>query len=626
VAFAELDPGTTRIFVQTSFAEKNLIKTVPGITWDPTNKLWRCPLSWASCVALRGVFGPALNVGPLLLKWAQGERDRWIDESLILRTQTELLSDRYDGSGLYPFQQVGVEWLMAVEGGLLGDEMGTGKTVQVLAALDHLPVDDALPAIVICPNTVKPTWRIEAAKWLPKANVYVVTGTATERVKVIKAAAADPLALVVINYEAVRTFSRLAPFGSLRLRRCNTCARIPMIEGAVDPGEKQCEVHSRPLNEIPFRTVIIDEAHRMKDPTAKQTRASWALLHGPTVRRRWALTGTPLANNPVDVWSIMHGLAPDDFPSKTRFIDRYGLQSWNQWGGLQVVGLNPKTKDEFYAIFDPHFRRMPKDLVLTQLPPKVRERRFVSMSPRQARAYKELASGFITRLDDGTLLVSPNNLVAQTRLLQLSSSYCTTVRDGDNPADWTVTLTEPSPKIDALVEIIEDLGPDKSVVVCALHRQLIELASRRLTKLGIDHRLITGGVSTWERERALEELQSGRVKVLLFTIAAGGTGLTMTAADTIVFMQRSWSIIDNKQAEDRVHRIGSEVHESINVIDLVTLGTIEETVQIPRLYEKLERLEEITRDRVLLRARGLATTDLDNEEALILTTNIGVAA
>lgn len=630
MAFAELDPDRSRIFVQTSFAEKNLIKIVPGIVWDPPSKSWRCTLSWASCVALRGVFGLALEIGPLLREWATNERTRWIDDSLALRTLTELPSDRYDGSRLYPFQQVGVEWLMNVEGALLGDEMGTGKTIQALAALKYLD-EDALPAVVVCPNTVKPTWRIEAAKWLPEANVYVVNGTAPERLKVIKAAAVDPAALVVINYEAVRTFSRLAPFGSLRLRRCNACAGIPTIEasdGSTAPGldEKSCEVHTRLLNELPAKTIIIDEAHRMKDPTAKQTRACWALLHGSTVRHRWALTGTPLANNPVDVWSIMHGLAPSDFPSKTRFIDRYGLQSWNQWGGLQVVGLNPKTKDEFYAIFDPHFRRMPKDLVLTQLPPKVRERRYVTMSPRQARAYKELASSFITRLEDGTLLVSPNNLVAQTRLLQLSSSYCTTVRNGDNPADWTVTLTEPSPKVDALVEILEDIGPDQSIVVCAMHRQLIELASRRLTKLGIEHRLITGGVTTWERERSLEEFQARRVKVLLFTVAAGGVGLTMTAANTIVFMQRSWSIVDNKQAEDRVHRIGSEIHESINVIDLVTLGTIEETVQIPRLYEKLERLEEITRDRLLLRARGLTTTELDNEEALILTTNIGASA
>jgi SNF2 family DNA or RNA helicase len=96
----------------------------------------------------------------------------------------------------------------------------------------------------------------------------------------------------------------------------------------------------------------------------------------------------------------------------------------------------------------------------------------------------------------------------------------------------------------------------------------------------------------------------------------------MTAADTIIFMQRSWSMIENRQAEDRVHRIGSEIHSSVNIIDIITEETVEETHQLPKLLEKLERLEEIVRDKAALIAAGKSTLDLDNEEAKILSSTL----
>src|SRR5690606_1984135 len=135
----------------------------------------------------------------------------------------------------------------------------------------------------------------------------------------------------------------------------------------------------------------------------------------------------------------------------------------------------------------------------------------------------------------------------------------------------------------------------RPLVVAALSRQLIELGSARLEKAGVTHAMITGAVGEYDRRRNLDLFQAGRIPVLLVTIGAGGEGLTMTAADTILFLQRSWSVIQNLQMEDRVHRIGSEVHEAIHVIDVITENTIEED-QIVRVHEKLRRLEEIRRD------------------------------
>jgi SNF2 family DNA or RNA helicase len=185
-----------------------------------------------------------------------------------------------------------------------------------------------------------------------------------------------------------------------------------------------------------------------------------------------------------------------------------------------------------------------------------------------------------------------------------------------------VTLREPSPKIDELVEIIAELGK-RQFVVCAESRKLINLASARLAKIGVKHGLITGEVDQYERKTALDNLQEGKSQALLFTLKAGGTGLTMTAADTMIRLQRSWSMIDNAQAEKRVYRIGSERHESVQIIDIITMGTVEE-VQLHRLLDKMRRLEEINRDRVTLIAAGMNTGDLDKFETLIMNSNLGV--
>jgi SNF2 family DNA or RNA helicase len=185
-----------------------------------------------------------------------------------------------------------------------------------------------------------------------------------------------------------------------------------------------------------------------------------------------------------------------------------------------------------------------------------------------------------------------------------------------------VELCEPSPKIDELMEILDELG-DKPCVVAAESRKLIELAAKKLDKADVSYGLITGAIDAYDRQQALEQFQAGKLRVLLFTVKAGGTGLTMTAADTIIFLQRSWSMIDNKQAEDRVHRIGSEIHESIHVIDILCKDTVEEQ-QLLRLGNKMRRLDEITRDRATLLAAGRTIAHLDDEEGEILNSYLGI--
>jgi SNF2 family DNA or RNA helicase len=609
-----------KIIVSCGWNEKELVKSIPGSKWDGSAKQWTLPLKWSSIVTTRGIF-PEVTFDDELTTYIWNEHNARVEPSLDLRNRLsyESVTNTPLDERLYDFQVAGAHWLNIAGNALLADEMGTGKTIQTIAALE-LKGDEALPALVICPNSVKMPWFKAIKNWHSKARPYVVTGSAGQRKKIIEEAQHDPNAIVIINIESVRLFSRLTSFGSVRLNRCRECDKV---NGQESISSSKCEVHQKLFNTFGFKTVILDEAHRIKDPTSKQTRACWAVGRGDSVTWRIALTGTPLANHPGDLWSIMHFIEPEEFSNKSKFVSRYCLQSWNSFGGLDIVGVNPSTKTELFKILDPRMRRITKDLVLKDLPPKIRSVHYVEMTPKQRKAYNELDDNLITRLHDGSLVVAPNNLVAATRHIQLASAYMNVIKpDETDPTTWVYRMCDPSPKLDALEEIIADLELSKSFVVAAESRQLIELASARLEKAKIRHMLITGNVNQYERESALELFQSGKIRALLFTIKAGGTGLTMTAADTMIFLQRSWSMVDNLQAEDRVHRIGSEQHSAINYIDIVCQDTIE-VDQIERLHDKAKRLEEIVRDRERRMMLGLDVSDLAVEEDKIMNSFLG---
>lgn len=635
-----------RIDVHTEWAEKDLIKLIPGSLYDDHRRTWTVPLSWAAHQQLRGVFGATLNLGPKLIAWAIEEYNTRVAPSLALRDVTALEGP----SDWRPYQLADVKWLMTAGSACLANEPGTGKTVSTLTAARCFR-EDATPMLIIAPNSVKRHWQRHFAHWYPEATPYVVTGSAVARRKIIMEAAADPTAAVIINIEGMRVHSRLAPYGSVRLRRCAACRRSGDLEDdLVSPS--QCETHPRDLNMIDFKTIILDEAHRIKDPTSKQTRACWQVMHAKSVRRSWALTGTPVADHVGDLWAIMHGVAPLEYPTRGDFLERYALFMWNVHGTMSISDVRPDTRDELFRFLDPRFRRMLKAVVLPQLPPKRWSTREAEMSTKQARMYKELEKQMYTRTDDGKLFLVTNNLTKNIRLLQLASSSAdveivnepceaclgtgsiTTIMPDEtstsracNRCDsvgsiekWNITLTEPSTKLDILEEEVE-ANEGKQIVVSALSRQLIELAAARLEKKGYSVVQYTGALNEWERGENLKRFQAGQARVLLFTLGAGGVGVDMTAADTMIRIQRSYSMIDNVQGLGRIDRIGAEGHNSLHIIDVIAPGTVEED-QLERIREKEERMETIVRDRAALAKAGQSTAFLDAELQTLATSSL----
>lgn len=589
-----------RIAIASSWSEKDLVKQIPGSSWDNNNKVWTAPLSWSACVQLRGIFGKDLVIGSDLAQWARDELKFRVTPANALRElkspnepNAVIWSKDWDYTNLYDFQKAGMEFMLMADSALLTDEMGTGKTIQMLSTLRYRLAGKA-PALVVVPNTVKGNWAKEAKIWYPEATPYVVQGTAVGRRKIFVAAMADPSALVIINFESVRLHSNTTGFGSIALKRCEECGG----QAFTNVTAAKCEVHKKELNGIPFAAVVVDEAHRIKDGQSKQTRAVWAVGHQPSVKHRFAMTGTPVANNAADLWALMHFVAPDEYPTKSKFVDRYCTVSFNSFGAMEIGGLNPATKEELFKFLNPRMRRTLKADVLKQLPEKVFTTVNVAMTKEQEKLYDQMSEGLVTKLPDGTVMVAGSNLAANTRLLQFSSASMeengthVDKQTGETVQDYK--MCEPCPKLDVMEDLLADMG-DKPLVVAAVHKQLIDLAEARLIKAGISYGKITGDVPQWERDLYVQKFQAGELRVMLLTMQAGGVGITLTAADTMLRLQCSWSMIDNLQTVDRIHRIGAEVHQQVNIIDLVTAGTIEEE-QVKKVQVKHLILKDVVQD------------------------------
>ncbi len=579
----DIDNGGEHILITAEWRLKELCKSLPGASWSPSDQVWRVPLSWTTCLALRSTFRNDLVIGPALSEWAANEVTTRINPSNAFRELETFEGDEI----LFPHQRAGVEFLATAKRALLADEPGLGKTAQAIRALKmlHERGEEIFPVLIVCPNTLKKNWAREFTKWWPEVPTQVIKGSAVQRKRQFE----DPAQVFIINWESLRTHSRLAPYGSVALTRCRAC-------GGQDEkiSETRCEVHLRELNHINFKAVIADEIHRSKDPKSKQSRALWSASGDSKIR--FALTGTPIANNVVDLWSILHWISPKDWPSKTKWIDRMVDTMLNAFGGMMVIGVKPAMQDEFYKSVNPVMRRMLKKVVLPWLPPVINERRDVEMSTKQKKAYEQMRDLMIAELGSGDTLTAPSVLTQTIRLLQFASSYAT-LSTNESTGEIKAVLDSPSCKVEALMDDIDngDFGDD-SVAVSAVSKQLINLLSAEMTKKKIPHGLITGDQDEDERQKAIDDFQSGAIKWILFTAQAGGVGITLTAARRLIMLQRPWSLVDHKQVLDRVHRIGSEIHDSIVITDYVTEGTIEERV-IQVLETKADNFEQIVRDK-----------------------------
>ncbi len=571
----QLDYADGKLILSVSPRLKDLVAGIPGMNYDHHANLWKAKASWAVAVACRGVLGDALVVTPAANAWAAGQRHR-------LALAEAIKADQYTLPGLdsrlYGFQSLGVTYLALMERVLLGDEMGTGKTVQsavALRVLQDLAVeqfgtpggrDFALPALVVCTLSMKHKWVAELETW-GGLKAIAIGDDKRGRERAIAAVAAGEYDVLVCHWEALALHSRLAPYGSIEL--------------------KEEEKRPKELNAIKWHTVIADEAHKAKDPHSARTRALWA-VSDPAIYR-WVLTGTPVTGKIEDAWSMLRIVAPHEFPSRSRFLGRYALTGTNTWGGFETYGVDPRHEMEFQAIIRPYILRRTKVQVLPELPPKIVQTVNVRMGMKQAKAYKTMQDDGLFLDDDGNLLIAVDQLTSHGRMSQLAAA--TPVLEEVEVADpetgelvkklAVTALDMPSCKVDALFDLIEK--SDEPMVVGAESRKLLELVARQIEKRNAlkknandqwSYGMVTGNQTGLEREVAVQTFQQGLTRILLVTLGAGAEGITLTRSRHLVFLQASYEMVKNLQFADRIHRIGQEA-DSVLYTYITTLDTVD---------------------------------------------------
>lgn len=425
---------------------------------------------------------------------------------------------------LRPYQQHGVDWLQFLReyefGGILADDMGLGKTVQALA---HIHVEKSLgrldkPVLVIAPTSLIFNWRMEAQRFTPNLSVLTIHGP-------------DRHALFdnLEKYDIVLT-------------------SYPLL--ARDKDE---------LLQHTFHLIILDEAQTIKNPKAKVTQIAMQLK----ARHRLCLTGTPIENHLGEIWTIFHFLMPGFLGNNDQFRKFYR-------NPIEKLG-SVQQQQQLVRRVAPFLLRRTKDAVAPELPKKTEIIRTVEIEGEQRDLYESirLAMHQRVRQEIAQRGLAKSHILILDALLKLRQVCC----DPRLLKLAQATATVESAKLQLLRDMLPELIEEgRKILLFSQFVSMLELIEAELVTLNIPFVKLTG--QTKDRQTPIESFQNGEVPLFLISLKAGGTGLNLTAADTVIHYDPWWNPAVENQATDRAHRIGQD--KPVFVYKLITAGTVEE--------------------------------------------------
>ena len=433
---------------------------------------------------------------------------------------------------------------------LLCDDQGLGKTKQIIDLVSCLEKTDTInKVLIVCGvNSLKYNWQSEISihstekGWVLGTRFRKTTGKAYEGSTKDKLEDLDNLTdcrYIITNIESLRA-------GAEKISKSKY--HFPIAE-------KLQELCKKGIISV----IAFDECHKSKDPTSLQSRAM--LLLSATYMS--AMSGTPLMNNPLDLYFPMHWLGYENH-SFYQFKQHYC--TLGGWGGSQVVGY--KNLEEIRAMMDNIMLRRLKTEVL-DLPEKIRKIEYVDMTPKQNQIYKEVYAGVMNDLQK--IKFSNNPLSMMIRLRQATG--------------WTGILSDKvqeSAKMERMIELVEEItASGQKAIIFSNWESITSVAKEKLKAYNPAY--ITGAMKADERMKEVDRFQNDdKCKVIIGTIGAMGTGLTLTAAQNVIFLDSPWNMALKAQAEDRAHRIGTK--GTVNIITLVCKNTIDERIE--ELVEK----------------------------------------
>ncbi|MFG2167656.1 SNF2-related protein [Micromonospora chersina] len=429
---------------------------------------------------------------------------------------------------LRPYQRRGLAWLAFLQslglGGILADDMGLGKTVQLLALLAGDP-PAAGPTLLVCPMSLVGNWQREAAKFAPRMRVHVHHGAERARGEAFAAAvhAAD---LVLTTYSvAARDAYELAG--------------------------------------IDWHRVVVDEAQAIKNASTRQAEAVRAL----PARHRVAVTGTPVENRLADLWSIMQFANPGLLGPAATFKKKFA-EPIERHGDAEVAERLRRITGPFVL------RRLKTDpSIITDLPEKLEMEVLCNLTAEQAALYRAVVDDMMAKIESSDGIERRGLVLAtMTRLKQVCNHPAQLLHDGS-------VLPGRSGKLERLEEIVDEVltAGEKALLFTQYAEFGGMLRGHLSARTGREVLLLHGGVGKAERDAMVTRFQSPEGPPLfVLSLKAGGTGLTLTAANHVVHVDRWWNPAVEDQATDRAFRIGQR--RRVQVRKFVCAGTVEEKV------------------------------------------------
>lgn len=425
---------------------------------------------------------------------------------------------------LRPYQQAGLAWLQLLRevglGGVLADDMGLGKTVQVLA---HLALEKAAgrldrPCLVVAPTSLMPNWRGEAAAFTPDLSVLIQHGA-----------------------DRKEAFERLAEHDVILTTYALLARDIDVLEA------------------IPWHMVIVDEAQFVKNPATAAAKA----LRRLETRHRLALTGTPLENHLGELWSLFDFVSPGFLGDAKGF-----LKTWRT--PIEKRGDQDRQKQLARRV-KPFLLRRTKADVAADLPPKTEMAENIDLGPSQRALYEGIRLTMHSKIREAIAAkgLKRSRIELLDALLKLRQACC-------DPRLVKTTSGKASKagsaKLERLMEMLPELIDEgRRILLFSQFTSMLDIIEAEVVAAKIPFVRLTG--QTRDRATPVRRFQAGEVPLFLISLKAGGTGLNLTAADTVIHYDPWWNPAVEAQATDRAHRIGQD--KPVFVHKLVALDTIE---------------------------------------------------
>ena len=433
---------------------------------------------------------------------------------------------------LFPYQKLGFNWLKNMYdigfGGILADDMGLGKTLQTISLLNEVYQENKdFLGLIIVPSSLLYNWKEEIIKFTGITPI-LVEGVASNRKKII---ANEKNGFLITTYQALRND----------------------IE----------EYKNRN-----FDIVVLDEAQNIKTTTSQIKKAVMKI----NSKVNFALTGTPVENNILELWSIFDFVIPGYLDSLSKFKKTYKEA---------IVNPNSSKINNLREIIAPFLLRRTKKEVLTELPEKMESNVFVTLSSEQKQlylSYVKQAKKEMKKFDK-----NENNRIKILAILTKLRQIC------NSPALFKEDYSGEVAKIEVLKDLMPDITENgHRLLIFSQFVGTLKEIEKELTNMGIEYFYIDGNVKSKERVEICNRFNDGERQVVLISLKAGGTGLNLVGADVVIHYDPWWNIAVENQASDRAYRIGQK--KSVQVIKLVTEGTIEE--KIIKIQEKKRQLSE----------------------------------